>query len=88
MIVNFMKIENLENRLKAILGSTYGGPSISYENEEFVIYRWFDAPVSEEILGRGKTLHKALLDAEKNPETKKMLEQRAEYEARMKKIMS
>ncbi len=80
-----MKIENLETRLKTILGGTYGGPSISYEKEteEFVIYRWFDAPVGDEILGRGKTLHKALLEAEKSPETKKMLDERAAWEAQM-----
>jgi len=32
--------------LKAHLGGTYGGPSLSYEEGEWVLYRWADAPVS------------------------------------------
>lgn len=49
-------MKKIEKILKAELGSTYGGPSISYENNEFILYVWGDAPVSSDVLARGKTL--------------------------------
>lgn len=36
--------------LKGALGHSYGGPSIGFENGEFVLYSWSDAPVSIEIM--------------------------------------
>jgi hypothetical protein len=47
---------------KDVLGDTYGGPSLSWDKEkkEFVVYYWYDAPVGEEELGRGKTILSAL----------------------------
>lgn len=36
--------------LKKVLGPTYGGPSLSYDDGKFILYSWGDAPVSIEIL--------------------------------------
>lgn len=41
--------------LKKVLGVSYGGPSISYENGKFILYKWYDAPVNMEILVSDKT---------------------------------
>ncbi len=42
--------------LKKVLGDTYGGPSISVMPDgSFVLYRWHNAPVSEEILVQSYT---------------------------------
>jgi hypothetical protein len=38
-------LDRLETDLRLILGPTYGGPSLSYEDGKFVIYSWGDAPV-------------------------------------------
>ena len=35
--------------LSEILGHTYGGPSISYEDGKFVLYTWGDSPVGMDI---------------------------------------
>ena len=35
--------------LKKVLGNTYGGPSISYEDGVWVLYSWYDAPIKIEI---------------------------------------
>lgn len=58
----------VDERLKVILGGTYGGPSISYEEEaeQFVIYQWGDAPVSETVLARGATIEALVKDYLKN----------------------
>ena len=36
--------------LRRVLGESYGGPSISYENGKFILYEWTDAPVRVNIL--------------------------------------
>lgn len=51
---------SIEDQLKKILGATYGGPSISFQNGEFVLYEWSDAPVSTDILAKGKTLQELI----------------------------
>jgi len=40
----------MEKLLKSVLGGTYGGPSISFEDNKFVLYDWGDAPVCMDIL--------------------------------------
>jgi len=42
--------------LQTILGPTYGGPSISFEDGKFVLYTWTDAPVGMEILISGTSI--------------------------------
>lgn len=61
-----MKYSDLQ-RMAKILGPTYGGPSISYDKDtkEFVLYRWYDAPVDIEELSRGKTLLSLLRNVSK-----------------------
>lgn len=53
-----VNIEDLEDLLRRVLGGTYGGPSLSYDEStgEFVLYEWGDAPVSEEEIARALTL--------------------------------
>lgn len=55
-----VKAESDEDRLKAILGETYGGTTLGYEGGEFVLYRWSEAPTSVTILGKGRTIAQAL----------------------------
>lgn len=55
---------NIEDKLKEILGHTYGGPSLSLESGKFVIYVWGCAPVGMNILGEGDTITEAILDYE------------------------
>ena len=38
--------------IQKALGDTYGGPSISYVDGEFVLYTWTDAPVGERIIAK------------------------------------
>lgn len=45
----------MDELLKKVLGHTYGGPSISYENDRFVLYGWGDAPVNMDVLLSAKT---------------------------------
>lgn len=45
-----------EKTLREALGGTYGGPSISFEEGEWVLYSWSDAPVGMDTHARGKTL--------------------------------
>lgn len=47
-----------EKTLRDALGGDYGGPSISVEGDDFILYSWGDAPVGTETLARGKTLAK------------------------------
>jgi hypothetical protein len=48
---------NTNKELRKILGSAYGGPSISVnESNEFVLYTWSDAPVGMLILETASTL--------------------------------
>jgi hypothetical protein len=54
--------------LKSKLGHTYGGPSLSYENNEFILYTWTDAPVGEQILAKGKTLKELMENYEEQHE--------------------
>jgi hypothetical protein len=58
--------QSTEDKLKEILGDTYGGPSLSYIDGLFVIYNWYDGPVSDEIIAAGKTIEQCLEDYEKN----------------------
>lgn len=37
--------ESDDEVLRRVLKGTYGGPSVSYENNQFVLYEWHDAPV-------------------------------------------
>ena len=53
---------NINAEFKEILGGTYGGPSLSYEDDKFVVYRWTDAPPGMKILGSGATLSAAIRD--------------------------
>lgn len=50
----------MNKKLKKILGPCYGGPSISLENNEFIIYTWSDAPISTGILVKGKTIQELI----------------------------
>jgi len=50
----------IEEALKKVLGSVYGGPSISYENDKFVLYEWGDAPVGMYILISASTFEELL----------------------------
>jgi hypothetical protein len=59
---------NINTWLKSKLGGTYGGPSLSYEDNEFVLYIWTDAPVGEKILAKGKTLKELRENYEKQHE--------------------
>lgn len=45
----------LDDLMKKVLSGTYGGPSISFEEGKFVLYRWYDAPVGDEILVEAET---------------------------------
>lgn len=38
------------NLLRSVLGDSYGGPSISFQEYQFCLYRWGDAPPGTEIL--------------------------------------
>ena len=51
-------------KFKDLLGHCYGGPSISFEQDRFVLYVWGDAPVDYRILAEGKTLEALLADYE------------------------
>lgn len=53
-------MDNIFLELKAALGPTYGGPSLSVEGDKFVLYAWTDAPVGEELLASGDTLEECL----------------------------
>jgi len=65
--------EQTNKHLSEILGPTYGGPSLSFENGEFVIYGWADAPVGTEILASGKTIEETIKDFLTNHGTKSQL---------------
>lgn len=54
--------------LKSKLGSTYGGPSLSYQDGEFILYTWTDAPVGEQILAKGKTFKELIENYEEQYE--------------------
>ncbi|RDJ34910.1 MAG: hypothetical protein DWQ19_08735 [Crenarchaeota archaeon] len=56
----------MEKELIKILGSDYGGPSLSYQEGKFVIYNWYDAPVGTEVLGCGPTIMQAVRDYRAN----------------------
>jgi len=56
--------------LKKILGETYGGPSLSVEDDQWVIYNWADAPVNTEIMARGETLAECIRNYKKRKEKK------------------
>lgn len=49
-------MKSTEELLRLVLRETYGGPSLSYENGLWVIYRWYDAPVCTDIIARGTEL--------------------------------
>lgn len=53
-----------ESRLKEVLTEPYCGTALGYEDGEFVIYHWGDAPVCVTITGRGATIKQALDDME------------------------
>lgn len=52
--------KEIDRILKKSLGFTYGGPSIIYECDRFVLYRWFDAPVGNKISFRANTFEELL----------------------------
>lgn len=54
--------KTIEARLAKVLGGTYGGPSLSFQDGKFVIYEWGDAPVSISIIGFGITIAECLDD--------------------------
>jgi hypothetical protein len=51
---------SIQEKLREILGDTYGGPSLSIDRNKFVIYVWTDAPVGEDILSSGDTLEECI----------------------------
>jgi hypothetical protein len=51
-----MTSAEMNKRLRKLLGETYGGPSISFEEGRFVLYTWTDGPVGTTILAEGATL--------------------------------
>jgi len=55
----------INTALRRYLGATYGGPSLSYEDGEYVLYTWTDAPVNIEIIARSPSLHGLLLELER-----------------------
>lgn len=60
-----MTTKRIERILKDILGGDYGGPSLSYQGGEFIIYIWGDAPVGSDILARGTDLEAVLISYSK-----------------------
>lgn len=56
----------IEEKMKSILGPSYGGPSLSFMSGRFIIYEWGDAPVAETIWGSGETLEECYNDYKKN----------------------
>lgn len=53
----------IEQQLRSLLGNTYGGPALSFEEGMFVIYKWYDAPSGIEIMGKGDSLNDAIFAA-------------------------
>lgn len=55
-------------KLRQILGPTYGGPSLSFDkvSNQYIIYKWHDAPVDEEILATGTSLTDVIKNFYKN----------------------
>jgi hypothetical protein len=51
-----------QNKLKTILGSSHGGPSISWDEQRqlFVLYCWYDAPVGDDELVTGASLEELI----------------------------
>lgn len=45
-----MGLFEVSEMLKGVLGNSYGGPSLGFENGEFILYSWCDAPVNMEII--------------------------------------
>ncbi len=66
-IQSVLRTPTVEDRFRKILGASYGGPSISIDEEkgDFILYEWGDAPVGMETLARGATLKELLNDYEK-----------------------
>lgn len=60
----------LEDLARECLGGTYGGPSLSYDGKDFVVYEWSDAPVGMDEIGRGKTVMDALRDTQNRKQSK------------------
>jgi len=59
----------MDELLQKVLGHTYGGPSISYENGNFVLYGWGDAPVGMDIIVSAKTWDEFVVKLEEYAET-------------------
>ena len=59
-------VNNIDEILKSVLGPTYGGPSLSYQDNKLVLYSWGDAPVSERIIHSGKDLISLINKVSKN----------------------
>lgn len=55
----------IDNLAARILRDSYGGPSLSYENGQFVVYSWGDAPVSINVMGTGSSVYEALKNVPK-----------------------
>ncbi len=76
--------------LSEVLGGSYGGPSISYEEGKFILYHWGDAPVGTKILVSDETWSgfivkvKAWWPAEK-VRREKFLADRKAWKKRMKR---
>lgn len=48
--ISSVLLGQISSVLREVLGGTYGGPSIGYEYDKYVLYSWYDAPVGSEIL--------------------------------------
>jgi hypothetical protein len=48
---------------KKVLNGEHGGPSLSFQDGEFIVYQWYDAPVQTQIIGKGQDIREALEDA-------------------------
>jgi len=70
-------VRKLEDKLKAVLTGEYCGTALGYENGEFIIYHWGDAPVSVMVVGRGKTIQQALVDMENGNDSARPGKQKA-----------
>jgi hypothetical protein len=46
----------VDRELKEILKAAYGGPSLSFEDGEFVLYTWGDAPTGTTVLAHDRNL--------------------------------
>lgn len=45
---------NWPEMLKGVLGGDYGGPSIGFKDNEFILYAWNDDPVCSDIMCQHK----------------------------------